>query len=379
MSRRAVTVIIEAEDSFSIPRRKKRINPVIRHMGIDKTKKAGFKILLGTILCVFVLFSASRADDQDFTKNLPQNNLSDLIGNESHDFSLREIFSASRNEAGEAYYFFIPKTMDDKNQYTYVYDTKFDRLLLFPKSNELITKIENQEINPENWPEFLNEMILNGKTEVRGANDKVSPRLRVIDLDKEWVKFTLGGRHIVLPRKLMVEGWGQKNFPLGEEIVNKDVSLPEDYFPDDLVKIHQKWNFHAPDYSKYLRRYVAGKIGQMLQNAAEQGIHIRVFSAYRSYEKQRYLYLNAISRSGESQNGVAAPGHSEHQLGTAVDLCGLDPETVLSPNFDRTKEGRWLKENAGKFGFYQSYTRENQGRTGYIPEPWHYRFLREVR
>ena len=177
----------------------------------------------------------------------------------------------------------------------------------------------------------------------------------------------------------MVEGWGQKNFPLGQEIVNKDTSLPEEYTPDDLVKIHQKWNFHAPEYPKYLRRYVASKIEQMLQNAEERGVHIHVFSAYRSYEKQRYLYLKAISRSGKNQNKVAKPGHSEHQLGTTVDLCGLNPKTVLSPNFDSTKEGLWLKENAPKFGFYQSYTKENQHQTEYIPEPWHYRFYGEKR
>jgi D-alanyl-D-alanine carboxypeptidase len=85
-----------------------------------------------------------------------------------------------------------------------------------------------------------------------------------------------------------------------------------------------------------------------------------------------------MARSGKNQNKVAKPGHSEHQLGTTVDLCGLDPKTVLSVNFDQTKEGLWLKENARKFGFHQSYTRRNQHLTGYIPEPWHYRFLGKI-
>ena len=141
-----------------------------------------------------------------------------------------------------------------------------------------------------------------------------SPELKVIELDNDWVKFTLGRRHIVLPQKFMVEGaiqreWEQGNFPLGREIVDKDSSLPEAYVPDDLVKIPQKWNFHTPDYPKYLRSYVADRIEKMLQNAEEQGVHIRVFSAYRSYERQRYLYLNEIARSGKNQNKVAKPGH----------------------------------------------------------------------
>jgi D-alanyl-D-alanine carboxypeptidase len=203
--------------------------------------------------------------------------------------------------------------------------------------------------------------------------------LEVIGLDEDWVKFTLDGKHIVLPRMRMIEDWGKKNFPLGKEVVDKNTSLPANYKPDDLVKIIQKWNFHGPDYPKYLRKYVAFMIDQMLQQAEVQGVHIRVFSAFRSYEKQRFLYLQAVSRFGANQNGVAKPGHSEHQLGTTVDLCGLDPKTVLSTSFDRTREGRWLKANAPKFGFYQSYTEDNRHSTGYIPEPWHYRYYGDSR
>jgi D-alanyl-D-alanine carboxypeptidase len=119
---------------------------------------------------------------------------------------------------------------------------------------------------------------------------------------------------------------------------------------------------------------VASVIEAMLDNARKQGVEIRVFSAYRSYDKPRCLYLEAVYRYGPDQNRVAEPGHSEHQLGTAVDRCGMDPKTVLSPDFDLTRKGRWLKENAPRFGFYQSYTRENRHLTGYIREPWHYRY-----
>jgi len=190
-------------------------------MGINKIKKNGFKILSTT----------SRANHRDIP--------------------LREIFSKSQSEPGEAFYFFIPQIANDKNQYTYVYDTKLDRLLFFPKHKKLISKIEGQEI----------------------------------DLNKDWVKFTLDGRHIVLPRKLMVEEAAQKEWERGN-------FLPQDYVPDDLVRIHQKWNFHTPEYPKYLRGYV-----------------------------ERYLYLRAISRSGRNQN------------------------------FDSTKEGQWLRENAPTSGF----------------------------
>ena len=35
----------------------------------------------------------------------------------------------------------------------------------------------------------------------------------------------------------------------------------------------------------------------------------------------------------------------------------------------------WLKEYASQFGFRQSYTLENSEETGYLPEPWHYRYV----
>lgn len=312
------------------------------------------RICPAAILCV-ILFSAAGLAD-------------------TGDFSVKEIFSKSRSEPGEAFYFFIPQTADDNNQYSYVYDTKLDRLLSFPKQLDLITHITDRDMKPEDLPGLLSKILLNNDPNVHKDGLEDWPRLKVIELDEKWVKFTLGGRHIVLPRRFMAEGWGEKNFPLGREIVNKDVALPEDYAPDDLVRINQKWNFHTSDCPKYLRRPVARIIERMLQNAEEQGVYIRVFSAYRSYAKQRFLHLNAVSRYGPNQNRVAKQGHSEHQLGTTVDLCGLGPKSVLNPDFDLTKEGRWLREHARKYGFCRSYTTDNQHLTGYIPEPWHYRF-----
>lgn len=323
-------------------------------MGINTSKKIGLRILVAATLCLVAVAETAKANHKEI--------------------ALREVNSKSQNKPGEAFYFFIPESSNEKDRYTYVYDTKLDRLLYIPRNIDLPGKIDGPEIGPADWPRLLKRIILNIDPSAQHNDNEDSAPLKVIELDEKWVKFTLGGRHIVLPRELMVEDWGQKNFPLGEEIVDKFTSLPKDYFPDDLVKIDQKWNFHGQDSPKYLRRYVAYMIGHMLQNAEAQGIHIRVFSAFRSYEKQRYLYLRAISRYGKNQNGVAKQGHSEHQLGTTVDLCGLDPETVLNPDFDRTREGRWLRENAPRFGFYRSYTKENQHLTGYIAEPWHYRY-----
>lgn len=112
----------------------------------------------------------------------------------------------------------------------------------------------------------------------------------------------------------------------------------------------------------------------MLDAARRDGIEIRVLSSWRSGNYQLGLYTRAIERNGRSQRASAPPGHSEHQLGTVVDLCDVEEREVLTQEFGETPQGEWLKGNAARFGFHLSYTRENSAVTGYIPEPWHWRY-----
>lgn len=115
-------------------------------------------------------------------------------------------------------------------------------------------------------------------------------------------------------------------------------------------------------------------LDRLYEAALADGVHLRVTSAYRSWERQRELYERARERHGDDQQWVAAPGTSEHQLGTTVDFCDAAMEQVTEPGFAQTAEGLWLSENARRFGFVRSYTDENRELTGYRPEPWHYRF-----
>ncbi len=70
---------------------------------------------------------------------------------------------------------------------------------------------------------------------------------------------------------------------------------------------------------------------------------------------------------------MAQPGHSEHQLGTAVDLTGASIGYLGAyTGFESTKEGIWLAAHAYQYGFTMSYPHET---TEYIFEPWHYRYV----
>jgi D-alanyl-D-alanine carboxypeptidase len=83
-----------------------------------------------------------------------------------------------------------------------------------------------------------------------------------------------------------------------------------------------------------------------------------------------------VNRVGEAQAaaGVARPGHSEHQLGTAIDV--LNPEAgELTAAFADTPAGRWIAAHAHEYGFVLSYPADAQDRSCYHYEPWHLRYV----
>lgn len=190
-----------------------------------------------------------------------------------------------------------------------------------------------------------------------------------------WLGFSQEGETYYLPAAWLTRKTPHLggNLPLGREKVDKLHALPLDYKPDDLKAVPGKWTYHKDAY-RPLRQPALTALLAMLEAAKKEGCHLRVVSAYRSAALQRTNYLARIARSNLFQRAVAKPGHSEHQLGTTVDLNGLDPKTLLEASFGETAEGKWLEKNGEKFGFYRSYTEANEFQTGYIPEAWHYRY-----
>jgi D-alanyl-D-alanine carboxypeptidase len=165
------------------------------------------------------------------------------------------------------------------------------------------------------------------------------------------------------PAGLPACGFG--NLPAGQAayddwadtLLDTTFALRPDYEPPDLAAIE------SAGRSFELRAFVVADLQSMLAAAADQGLTISVSSAYRSYDDQARLLRKLTGRLGKSEAllSVARPGHSEHQLGTAVDLDG---------------GSAWLAGNAWRFGFLASYP---DGRspewTCYRSEPWHYRYF----
>ena len=153
-------------------------------------------------------------------------------------------------------------------------------------------------------------------------------------------------------------------------LVNKYIYLPSDYIPNNLVTISSKYSTS----NKMLVYEAKEAFEQMAQDAKEQGYTIRAISAYRSYDYQKQLYDNYLSKDSIEivDTYSARPGHSEHQTGLVVDI---DNKEKNFENFENTKEFTWMKDNAHLYGFILRYPKDKENITGYTYESWHYRYV----
>ena len=111
---------------------------------------------------------------------------------------------------------------------------------------------------------------------------------------------------------------------------------------------------------------------RMQAAATVDGVTLLPLSAFRSVARQTTIIRRKLAR-GQSIEAVlrvsAVPGCSEHHTGRALDL-GSPGHLKLEVSFARTREFRWLRRHAAKFGFHLSYPRGN--RQGIAYEPWHW-------
>lgn len=155
-------------------------------------------------------------------------------------------------------------------------------------------------------------------------------------------------------------------------------ALPPDYEPPDLVPAAPAFAGRPGGADFKVRALLLDDLTALLAAAAEDGVALAIQSAYRSYGYQEDTFQYWVDLNGRQAALAtsARPGHSEHQLGTALDFRSLDgpPAWELS-DWASTEEGAWMAENAWRFGFVMSYPRGSRELTCYSYEPWHYRYL----
>ncbi|MDD4752588.1 MAG: M15 family metallopeptidase [Desulfitobacteriaceae bacterium] len=160
-------------------------------------------------------------------------------------------------------------------------------------------------------------------------------------------------------------------------LVNKKRNLPADYVPGKLVIPNVSFSFPGEHQKKYLRSEAAQALEELFQAAKKEKLDLLATSGYRSYQRQKAIFdakAKAIGVEGANRTS-AYPGQSEHQTGLAMDLTSTKVSGQLVEKFGELKEGKWLKENAHKFGFIIRYPKGKETVTGYNYEPWHLRFV----
>lgn len=159
-------------------------------------------------------------------------------------------------------------------------------------------------------------------------------------------------------------------------LVNKENSVDKSYKPEDLTAI----KYYVSDRSaasRYMRKEAAEAFHRLVEEAGAEGVELLMTTAYRSYEFQQILYNNYVANEGQEAADTfsAKPGKSEHQTGLAVDVSAQSVGYQLTTEFENTKEGKWLAENAHRYGFIIRFPKGKEDITGYMYEPWHLRYV----
>ena len=158
--------------------------------------------------------------------------------------------------------------------------------------------------------------------------------------------------------------------------VSKTQGISEDYQPKlaNLTVEHGDWL-----EDKRASAEIQPELKDMFTAAKAAKNDLIVTSAYRSAADQKKLVAESIAKSGAAytEKYVNQAGHSEHQLGLAVDLSSLDKD--CKANFARCslkkETAAWLANNSYKYGFILRYPEGKEDLTGIEAESWHFRYV----
>jgi zinc D-Ala-D-Ala carboxypeptidase len=243
----------------------------------------------------------------------------------------------------------------------------------FINNDEKVVQKEQQKLNEE-VPEKSNvnkeEAVNHGEGKENGQGNKPEKESEDSKLTLEAALFNevvqVNGKKVI------------QNATNTMALVNKEFALPDGYTPSDLVRPKVAFSFGDQDIEKsYLRKEAATALELMFSDAVKNGIHLFAVSGYRSFDRQKVVFDAEVNKVGyeKAVQAVAVPGNSEHQSGLSMDISSESAHFGLTEQFGETEEGKWLANNAHRFGFIQRYPKGKEGITGYQYESWHYRFV----
>ena len=154
------------------------------------------------------------------------------------------------------------------------------------------------------------------------------------------------------------------------KFVNDKVSFTNKaYVPKNLVKFGNKYLKNGKGNST-LRADILPQLNALSKSFYEQfGVRFTVNSAYRSYRYQKW-----IKDRGCPDYLCAKAWYSEHQSGLGFDIFAIETEQYWKNNKNLWKYFQWLKVEAPKYGFTNTYQKGKEV-DGYAVEPWHWRYV----
>jgi len=150
--------------------------------------------------------------------------------------------------------------------------------------------------------------------------------------------------------------------------------LPSAYAPSDLVGTAAA----GANGGHSVRRVALADLTALVSAARAAGKPIRIVSAHRSYAAQQTTFAQNVAKYGYqlALRRSARPGHSEHQLGTTLDVTHAAGAAGWNyTDWATHPAGAWMRDNAWRHGFVMSYPKGSFATTCYDYEPWHYRYV----
>lgn len=147
-------------------------------------------------------------------------------------------------------------------------------------------------------------------------------------------------------------------------LINNEYSVQQVGIKSDIVNLftHKELTtgYELLNSEIKLSEEIAEKFSEMIAAAEEDGVsNFLISSGYRDLDVQSRLYE-------EMGADYALPaGHSEHNLGLALDVGSTQMK------MDKAPEGEWIEENSWKYGFILRYPLDKTDVTGIQYEPWH--------
>ena len=130
------------------------------------------------------------------------------------------------------------------------------------------------------------------------------------------------------------------------------------------------------DFNPQMDKFVDKQFELMKIDANREKITLDLYKGFISYEEQKELHKNAPKSDRDVVYAMyAIAGHNESQIGQSLDIIGKDEEKNLTEEFKETEEFKWLMKNAHKYGFILRYPENQEDKTNFRFEPWHFRYV----